>query len=195
QCGAHDPAFLGPPDPTSVARIAELAGTVTQVTLAPELDGALAATEAWVKAGILVAAGHSATHAEHLDPCVAAGLSHITHLWSGMGTTIRRGPYRVPGLLEESLASSSLTCEVIADGRHLPPTLLGLARRCVGDRLVAVSDGTIGIGLPEGTRYRISTIECVVDDRVGKVVGQDAFGGSATDLTAMLQYLYRDLGW
>src|SRR5699024_3632722 len=87
------------------------------------------------------------------------------------------------------------TCEVIADGRHLPPTLLGLARRCVGDRLVAVSDGTIGIGLPKGTRYRISTIECVVDDRVGKVVGQDAFGGLATDLTAMLQYLYRDLGW
>lgn len=195
QCGAHDPAFLGAPDPTSVARIAELAGTVTQVTLAPELDGALAATEVWVKAGILVAAGHSATHAEHLDPCIAAGLSHVTHLWSGMGTTIRRGPYRVPGLLEESLASSSLTCEVIADGRHLPPTLLGLARRCVGDRLIAVSDGTIGIGLPEGTRYHISTIECVVDDRVGKVVGQDAFGGSATDLTAMLQYLHRDLGW
>lgn len=195
QCGAHDPAFLTAPDPTSIARIAELAGTVTQVTLAPELEGALAATEAWAKAGILVAAGHSATHAEHLDPCMAAGLSHITHLWSGMGTTIRRGPYRVPGLLEESLASSSLTCEVIADGRHLPPTLLHLARRCVGDRLVAVSDGTIGIGLPEGTRYRISTVEAIVDDHVGKVIGQDAFAGSTTDLTSMLRHLHHDLGW
>lgn len=195
QCGAHDPQFLRAPDQRSIDRIAELAGVVTMVTLAPELDGALAATRAWAEAGIIVAAGHSATHAEHLDPCLDAGLSHATHLWSGMGTTIRRGPYRVPGLLEESLASSTLTCEVIADGRHLPPALLELARRCVGDRLVAVSDGTIGIGLPQGTRYRISTVEAIVDDGVGKVVGQDAFAGSTTDLTSMVGHLHRTLGW
>ncbi|HIT75241.1 MAG TPA: amidohydrolase family protein [Candidatus Avipropionibacterium avicola] len=195
QCGAHDPQFLRSPDQRSIDRIAELAGTVTMVTLAPELDNALAATKAWADAGIIVAAGHSSAHAEDLDPCVDAGLSHATHLWSGMGTTIRRGPYRVPGLLEESLASSTLTCEVIADGRHLPPQLLEVARRCVGDRLIAVSDGTIGIGLPEGTRYQLSTIEAVVDDGVGKVVGQDAFAGSTTALSSMLAHLHRDLGW
>lgn len=195
QCGAHDPQFLRAPDPRSIDRITELAGIVSMVTLAPELEGALAATKAWAAAGIIVAAGHSSTHAEDLDPCLDAGLRHATHLWSGMGTTIRRGPYRVPGLLEESLASSTLTCEVIADGRHLPPQLLELARRCVGDRLVAVSDGTIGIGLPEGTRYRISTVEAVVDDGVGKVVGQDAFAGSTTDLTSMVGHLHRTLGW
>ncbi len=194
QCGAHDPAFLRSPDPEVIARITELADAVAMVTIAPELDHALAATRAWAGAGIVVAAGHSSCHADTLQPCIDAGLSHATHLWSGMGTTIRRGPYRVPGLLEESLASD-LTCEVIADGRHLPDTLLNLARRSVGDKLIAVSDGTIGIGLPEGTRYRLSTVECVVDDQVGKVVGQDAFGGSTTDLSSMVAHLHRTVGW
>lgn len=194
QCGAHDPAYLRSPDPEVIAQITELADAVSMVTLAPELDHALSATKAWADAGIVVAAGHSSCHADTLQPCVDAGLSHATHLWSGMGTTIRRGPYRVPGLLEESLASD-LTCEVIADGRHLPDTLLNLARRSVGDKLIAVSDGTIGIGLPEGTRYQLSTVECIVDDGVGKVIGQDAFAGSTTDLSSMVAHLHHNLGW
>ncbi|MFW6599475.1 N-acetylglucosamine-6-phosphate deacetylase [Propionibacteriaceae bacterium Y2011] len=194
QCGAHDPAFLRAPGPDDIARITELAGAISMVTLAPELPGAVEATRAWASAGIIVAAGHSAASAAELGPCRDAGLSHATHLWSGMNLTHRRGPYRVPGLLEECLASD-LTCEVIADGRHLPPVLLEVARRSVGDRLIAVSDGTIGMGLPEGTRFSLSTVEAVVDDQVGKVIGQDAFAGSTTDLTGMVRHLHLELGW
>ncbi|MEZ4622427.1 MAG: hypothetical protein R2867_43960 [Caldilineaceae bacterium] len=43
------------------------------------------------------------------------------------------------------------TGEIIADNKHLPPTLMKLAYKCLGpDRLCAVSDATSGAGLPEG---------------------------------------------
>ncbi|MFN2237438.1 MAG: hypothetical protein ACK2U1_24665 [Anaerolineales bacterium] len=51
----------------------------------------------------------------------------VIHLWSGKSTTRRDGNWRILGLLETSLASDQLIGEIIADNRHLPPTLLKLA--------------------------------------------------------------------
>ncbi|WP_116950213.1 N-acetylglucosamine-6-phosphate deacetylase [Jiangella endophytica] len=195
QCGAHDPAVLLPPSPRDVDVLLEHADTLRMITLAPELPGAVEATRRLAGAGVVVAAGHSDATAGQLAAAADAGLSHVTHLWSGQSTTRREGPWRIPGLLEGALAAADLTAEVIADGRHLPPELLEIARRCVGDRLVVVSDGTAGTGMPAGYRYRLATVECVVGDGVGMVAGADAFGGSTSTLPRMLAHLHDDLGW
>lgn len=195
QCGAHDPAVLVAPSARDVDVLLEQAATLRMVTLAPELPGAVAATRRLAAAGVVVAAGHSDATARQLAEAADAGLTHVTHLWSGQSTTRRDGPWRVPGLLEGALAAPGLTAEVIADGRHLPPELLEIARRCCGDRLVVVSDGTPGTGMPAGHRYRLATVECVVGDGVGMVAGADAFGGSTSTLPRMLAHLHDDLGW
>lgn len=193
QCGAHDPALLCAPEPDAVERLAR--ARPAMVTLAPELPGAVAAVQRLVAAGAVVAAGHSEAGPAELAAAEAAGLSHVTHLWSGQSSVTRSGPWRLPGLLEASLASSTLTAEVIADGRHLPAELLEIARRCLGDRLVVVSDATAGAGMPQGWTYELATVRCVVRDGVGMVVGAPAFGGSTTTLDGMLAHLCGDLGW
>ncbi|MEV0309975.1 N-acetylglucosamine-6-phosphate deacetylase [Nonomuraea fuscirosea] len=195
QCGAHDPAVLRPPTSADVGLLLRHRDVLSMITLAPELPGAVEATGLLAGAGVVVAAGHSDARGDDLRAAVDAGLTHITHLWSGQSGTVRQGPWRVPGLLEESLAADHLTAEVIADGRHLPPALLEIARRCVGERLCVVSDGTPGTGLPRGSRYRLGTVTCEVGDGVGLVVGADAFGGSTSALPDMLRHLTGDLGW
>lgn len=193
QAGAHSPAVLRDPDPEAVATLAALSPAM--ITLAPERTGARSAVESFIAAGTVVAAGHSEARETDLRSAQAAGLTHLTHLWSGQSALVREGPWRVPGLLESSLASTGLTAEVIADGKHLPPALLEIARRCLGERLIVVSDATAGAGLPEGSRYALAEVECEVRDGVGVVVGADAFGGSTTTLEAMLGYLHVELGW
>lgn len=193
QAGAHSPAVLRDPDPDAVAALAALSPAM--ITLAPELAGASSAVEHFLSAGTVVAAGHSEAREDDLSAAQAAGLTHLTHLWSGQSALVREGPWRVPGLLESSLASTGLTAEVIADGKHLPPALLEIARRCLGDHLIVVSDATAGAGLPEGSRYALAEVVCEVRDGVGVVVGADAFGGSTTTLEAMLGYLRAELGW
>ncbi|WP_166354145.1 N-acetylglucosamine-6-phosphate deacetylase [Phytoactinopolyspora limicola] len=195
QCGAHDPAVLRAPTDADVAALVQRRDVVGMITLAPELPGARAAVTQLATAGIVVAAGHSEATVDELAGAVADGLSHVTHLWSGQTGLTRRGPWRVPGLLEASLASTGLTAEVIADGRHLPAELLEIARRCLGERLIVVSDGTPGTGMPAGFRYRLGTVECEVADGVGVVVGADAFGGSTSLLPRMLTHLHDDLEW
>lgn len=193
QCGAHDPALLRAPTPADVATLA--AQSPAMVTIAPELPGAIEAVRDFAGAGAIVAIGHSEAGPAEVSAAVEAGATHLTHLWSGQSTTTRSGPWRVPGLLEASLASTGLTAEVIADGKHLPPELLEIARRCLGERLIAVSDATEGAGMPEGYTYDLATVRCEVRDGVGMVIGQPAFGGSTTTLDGMLAHLCLDLGW
>jgi N-acetylglucosamine-6-phosphate deacetylase len=194
QAGAHQPEVLRSPTAADLELITQHANVISMITLAPELPELDRLTELCTETGIVAAIGHSDGDQGDFDRAVASGASHVTHLWSGQSLVTRRGPWRVPGMLEASLASS-LTAEIIADGKHLPPTLLEIARRCVGERLVVVSDATPGAGMPEGYTYRLGTVSCRVQDGVGMVEGQDAFGGSTTLVDEMLRYLVGELGW
>lgn len=193
QGGAHDPALLVEPAPDAVARLVETRPAM--ITLAPELAGGIDAVRAFAAAGTIVAIGHSEAGPAEVSAAVEAGASHLTHLWSGQSTTTRSGPWRMPGLLEASLSSTGLTAEVIADGKHLPPELLEIARRCLGESLIAVSDATEGAGMPDGFTYGLATVRCEVRNGVGMVIGQPAFGGSTTTLDGMLAHLCLELGW
>jgi N-acetylglucosamine-6-phosphate deacetylase len=195
QRGAHNPAHLGIPQTGDAERLLAHRGVLRMVTLAPELPGAVDLTRRLVDGGVKVAAGHSATGTETLDAAVSAGLSHITHLWSGQSALTRSGPWRVPGFLEASLSSTGLTAEVIADGKHLPPELLTIARRCLGDRLCLVSDGISGMGLPEGTRFTEGGLAVEIRDGVCMLQDGTSFAGSTTPLNGMLSHVVHDLGW
>src|SRR5690606_134527 len=196
QAGAQDPANLRNPDDGSVEQLLEHADVIQLVSYAPELPGAKELTRRLVELGITAAAGHSEASDEEMESCEALGLSHAIHLWSGQSTTFRRGPYRVPGILERSLSSATLTGEIIADGKHLPVTLLRLARRCFGpERLCIVSDATPGAGLPDGTPFTMGAMRYVVSDGVGMMLDGTAFAGSSTFLDGMLRVVTEQAGF
>lgn len=195
QRGAQDPGHLRTPQAGDAERLLAHSGVLRMVTLAPELPGAVDLTRRLVEGGVRVAAGHSATGTEMLKAAISEGLSHITHLWSGQSLLSRSGPWRVPGFLEASLASTGVTAEVIADGKHLPPELLTIARRCLGDRLCLVSDGISGMGLPEGSRFVSGGMPVEIRDGVCMLLDGTSFAGSTTALSGMLAHVARNLGW
>lgn len=112
-------------------------GCIRQVTLAPELDGALPLIRAVERSGAIAAMGHTdATTAECAEG-FQAGVRHVTHLFNAMRPIHQReGGPAVSALLEEGA-----TCEVICDGAHVAPDLLRLAYRTLGPgRMVVVTD-------------------------------------------------------
>ncbi len=190
QKGALDPSSLRTPDDGSAAGLLPYADVLRLFVLAPELPGSLDLVRALTERGILAAAGHSSAKDEHVLAAMKAGLRHVTHIWSAMSTVVREGPWRKPGLLESALTFDGLTVEMIADNRHLPPTLMKLAYKVIGpDRLCVISDATSGAGLPEGSRFRMGAMEYEVRDGVGMMLDRTAFGGSATLLPQMLPVL------
>ncbi len=195
QCGAQDPAHIRNPDDGTPPRLLAYHDVIRIFTFAPELPGAHKLTEQVVKLGLVAAAGHSSAREEDVLPAIDRGLSHMIHLWSGQSTTIREGPWRKPGLLEVSLTDPRVTGEIIADGKHLPPTLMRLAYQSLGpDRLCAISDATSGAGLPEGSRFRMGGLEYDVCDGVGMLLDRTAFAGSTTLLNQMIPVLTEQVG-
>lgn len=195
QRGAQDPAHIRNPNDGTPAQLLEFQEIIRILTFAPELPGALDLARQLTELGIVAAAGHSSAREEDVKPAIEAGLRHMIHLWSAQSTTVREGPWRKPGLLEVSLTDERLTGEIIADGKHLPPTLMKLAYKCLGpDRLCVISDATSGAGLPDGTKFRMGGMEYEVSDGVGMMLDRSAFAGSTTLLNQMLPILTEEVG-
>ncbi|HET9913974.1 MAG TPA: N-acetylglucosamine-6-phosphate deacetylase [Anaerolineales bacterium] len=195
QCGALDPSCLRSPMDGSADRLMEYADVLRILVLAPELPGAPELIAQLAEHNILPAAGHCTAKEEDVLKAMQAGLRHVTHLFSAMSTTVREGPWRKPGLLETALVHPGLSVEMIADNKHLPPTLMKLAYKCIGpDHLCVVSDATSGAGLPEGSRFRMGQMEYEVADGVGMMFDRTAFAGSTTLLNQMIPVLTEVVG-
>lgn len=164
QRGAHLAQNLQMPSEAATAALLAYADVIGEMTLAPELPGARPLIRALAGRGILVAAGHSQARESDVLAAIAVGLRHSTHIYSAMSAMVRQGPWRVPGLLETALVYDGLTTEMIADGKHLPATLMRLVYKCKGpDRLCLVSDAMRAAGAAEGERYQVAGQQVIID--------------------------------
>jgi len=121
--------------------------SVSIVTLAPELDGALHTIRALVDSGVRVSLGHSGASFEIADAAVDAGARHATHLFNRMPPL----HHRDPGLAGAVLVRREVTAEIVCDGVHVHSPMIRVAIAAKGtDRIMAITDGTAASGLAEG---------------------------------------------
>jgi N-acetylglucosamine-6-phosphate deacetylase len=122
------------------------------VTLAPELDGAVDLIRDLVANGHHVSLGHSGASYEQALAGVKAGARQATHLFNRMTPMAHRDP----GLTGAVLESEELVAELICDGVHVHPAVMRTALAAKRpERVMAITDGTAGSGLPFGSRSRI----------------------------------------
>jgi N-acetylglucosamine-6-phosphate deacetylase len=143
--GAHDPGAIVPPDLASLD-VLLAAGSVSQVTLAPELPGAAALIDALVARGVTVSLGHTEADAATAHRAFDAGASGVTHLFNAM----RRPQPRDPGLAFAALGRDDVFVTAIVDGRHLADDTVRAAWRAAGDGFVLISDAVAAAGAPDG---------------------------------------------
>jgi N-acetylglucosamine-6-phosphate deacetylase len=161
--GAHRLDLIHHPQRAEWERWLDFDGLITQMTVAPELPGALELFEELSRRGIIASGGHSDAWDEEAAAAFAHGMRHATHTFNCMSTARRRGPYRVAGLLEFVLSEPEILCELIADGHHVSPTLMRMLYLAKGpDGIVLVTDAAAGAGLAEGETFQLGDIACVV---------------------------------
>ena len=122
-------------------------GKIIQVTVAPELDGAIEFIRRCSENGIVTAIGHTNATADEISLAVENGARLSTHLGNGCANQIdrRRNP------LWPQLANDRLTPSLIADGHHLSPEELRVFYKVKGpENLILTSDVTYLRGLPPG---------------------------------------------
>jgi N-acetylglucosamine-6-phosphate deacetylase len=178
--GAHPEAHIRRPDWDEFRRWQDAAGgRIRIVTLAPEIPGALAFIERLAATGVIISIGHSAASPEQIRDAVSAGARLSTHLGNGAHSVLPRHP----NYIWEQLAADELWTSVIADGHHLPPSVLKAVLRVkTPARTVLISDAGTLAGLPPG-RYECWGQEFDVHP-AGKIVmpGTEYLAGAAVFL-------------
>ncbi len=145
--GAHNPDWIVPPAPGTVAELLEAgAGLVRLVTLAPEVDGGLAAIRQLAGAGVLVSVGHSNATAAQVAAAAAAGARMVTHLFNAQPSI----KSREPGVAGQALADPRLTSGLIVDTYHVSPVNAVLAFAAAPGRICLVTDAAACAGMPPG---------------------------------------------
>lgn len=174
-CGAHDPALLRDPDPAEVQRVVAAGeGAIVMATIAPELDGALAAIRQLVDLGVVAAVGHTDCTYERAEEAIAAGATVATHLFNQMPAIHKRDAGAVVALL----ADPRVTVELIADGVHVDPRLIRFVVGSVGaERVAGVTDAMGAAGAPDG-HYLIGKLDVTVADGVARLTDGGALAGS-----------------
>ena len=188
RCGAQRAEFIQEPSPTGVRQLLEHADVIKRVTIAPELPGALEAIESFRTHGVSVSGGHSDAWDEDARAAFDRGMRSATHTFNCMSNARRRGICRVGGLIEFALSEPQISCELIADGHHVSPTLMRMLYRAKGaGGICLVTDATAGAGLPEGSRFSLFGNECLVEGGVCLLADRSALAGSASRMIDLVR--------
>lgn len=181
--GAHDPSALALP---TAARIDELLtvahGALKQITMAPELPGAIEAIRTLADAGVVVALGHTEADSDQVRAGFDAGAALVTHAFNAM----RPIEGREPGVVGVALARPDVFIEVIADGHHVASESLAMLFAAAPDRIVLVTDAMAAAAAPEGS-YELGGLAVDVEGGKAVIAGTLTLAGSTLTLDRALE--------
>ena len=191
QKGAQDIRHIKDPVRDEYLSILDSSPNIIRVSAAPELPGGLELGRELRRRGILASIGHTDASYDDVLMAIEAGYSHVTHLYSGMSGVHRVRAYRIAGVIESGLLLDDLTVEIIADGKHLPASLLKLIYNCKGpDRIALCSDSIRAAGMAEG-EFVLGNPEdgqiTVVDEGVAWLPDRTAFAGSVATANLLVR--------
>jgi N-acetylglucosamine-6-phosphate deacetylase len=168
--GAHAEEHRRDPDAALLERLLD-AGPVEQVTLAPELPGALELVDLLVARGITVAAGHSDATAAQARAGFARGMTAVVHIFNAM----RRPARGELGIAFAALAHPGVAIQLIADRVHVPDDGIRTVFNEAGGRVALVTDATAAAAAPDGDYalgpLRVRAQGGEVRDAAGRLAG------------------------
>ena len=122
-------------------------GAIHLTTVAPEIQGGIELIKKLTTDGWIISLGHTRASIGVLDQALNAGARHMTHFMNAMAPL----HHRSPGPVAWGLMQDAVTCDIIADGKHLDPMILQMLVKLKGSAgLALISDSIAAAGLGDG---------------------------------------------
>lgn len=186
--GVHDGRLMRRLSEADIDRLLAADAGRLLLTIAPE-QALPAQVRRLVDSGVIVSLGHSDATCEQAMALFDAGATGVTHLFNAMSPQTSRAP----GTVGAALAEDALWAGIIADGHHVHPANIRLARQAKpAGRLVLVSDAMATVG---GSRGAFSLYGEEIRQSSGKLVNSaGALAGSAIGMIDAVAYSVRSVG-
>lgn len=188
KCGAHDPRLLRVPTLDEVKSLIEVGqGTISMVTIAPELDGAIEAIKWLTSMGIIAAIGHSDANAELTQKAIEAGAQVVTHFTNAMSKDLSS-----ESMATFALNNSSIALELINDGAHVSKDVITKIIENALQRTILITDAMSAAGALDGM-YSIGGLDVEVKDSIARLVSNGSLAGSTLTMEqAFLNFIKKD---
>jgi len=175
--GAQNPAFIRKPDFNEFLEYWMASkGNIREITLAPEIEGALEFIGKVSELGVIVQIGHTRATYEETKRGIIAGAKKATHLFNAM----RGFHHREPGTVGACLESDDVYLELICDLIHVSAVAIKLVYKVAGpERIVLITDAISAAGLPDG-KYELGGLRVVVKEGICRLEDGTLAGSTLT---------------
>ena len=181
------PENIKNPEPNEYIPLVEKWDCIKRWDAAPELPGAMQFAKYITGKGILASVGH--TQAEYDDIRVSweSGYTHATHFYNAMPGFHKRREYKYEGTVESIYLIDDFTVEVVADGIHVPPTILRMVYKIKGvERTCVITDALACAASDSQVAFDPRVI---IEDGVCKLSDRSALAGSVATMDRLIRTL------
>lgn len=183
--GGQMPENIKNPDPNEYIPLLEETHCIKRWDAAPELPGAMQFGKYITSKGVLAAVGHTQAEFEDIYMANQAGYKHATHFYNAMPGFHKRKGYKYEGTVESIYLMEDMTVEMIADGIHVPPTILRLIHKIKGvERTALITDA---LACAASDSQEAFDPRVIIEDGVCKLADRSALAGSIATMDRLLK--------
>ena len=183
--GGQLPENIKNPDPNEYIPLLEETNCIKRWDAAPELPGAMQFGKYVSSKGVLVSVGHTQAEYDDILNAYESGYSHATHFYNAMPGFHKRREYKYEGTVESIYLIDDMTVEVVADGIHVPPTILKLVYKIKGvEKTCLITDALACAASDSQTAFDPRVI---IEDGVCKLADRSALAGSIATMDRLVR--------
>lgn len=187
--GSQWEEFLKDPDPDEYIPLLESTQCVKRWDITPELPGAHDFARYTTSKGILTAITHTEAEYPEIKAAFEAGFTHAAHFYNAMPGFHKRREYKYEGTVESVYLTDGMSVEVIADGIHLPATILKLVYKLKGvEQTCLVTDA---LKYAAYTGNPINDPRYIIENGVCKLADHSSLAGSLATMDTLIQTMVK----
>ena len=183
--GGQIPEYIKNPDPNEYIPLLEETNCIKRWDASPELPGALQFGKYVSNKGILVSVAHTQAEFEDIRAGFEAGYTHATHFYNAMPGFHKKNEYKYEGTVESIYLMDDMTVEAIADGIHVPPTILRLIYKVKGVEKTALITDALACAASDSKVAFDPRV--IIEDGVCKLADRSALAGSIATMDRLIQ--------
>lgn len=173
------------PSPEEYTSLLESTTCIRRWDASPELPGAFEFASYIKSKGILAAISHTEAEFDTIKAAYEAGFTHAAHFYNAMPGFHKRREYKYEGTVESVFLVDDMTVEVIADGIHLPSTILRLVYKLKGvERTCLVTDA---LSYAANEELPVSDSRIIIEEGVCKLSDHSALAGSLATMDVLVR--------
>lgn len=174
------------PDPNEYLPLLDSTTCIKRWDISPELPGAHEFAHETTSRGILTAITHTEAEYDEIKAAYQAGFTHAAHFYNAMPGFHKRREYKYEGTVESVYLTDPMTVEVIADGIHLPATILKLVYKVKGVEKTCLVTDALKYAAYDG---EVDDPRYIIENGVCKLADHSSLAGSIATMDKLVQVM------